>query len=201
MNQAYDPRRMGRVLHLAMEEILGTEGARSLLGVDGNSAGNAFLEGGRFSTARLAHVFSSLEQRYGESAGKGLAQRIGRACFRFGLREYGKPLGLTTTSFRLLPFPSKLKTFATAVAGMFNSIAGECVRVEEADGKLRWHMVSCPFCQTAQASHAICLLPVGLAEEALYWLSGGKMFSVEEIACVARGDGACTVQVDEAPLS
>ena len=42
---------------------------------------------------------------------------------------------------------------------------------------------------------------VGLLQEALYWLSGGKVFNVEEIACIARGDAACTIVIDQTPLS
>ncbi len=207
MNEAYDPRHMGGVLQRAIEEILGADELRSLLesaglGAEtkGKSAGEEFIEGGRFSTARLHDVLAALEQKYGGPAGRGLSLRIGRACFAYGLREYGDVLGVTSTSFRLLPFPSKVKTFAASLAEMFNSFAAGCVHVEEGDGKLRWHMENCPFCRGQRAEQGICSLPAGLAEEALYWLSGGKMFNVEEIACIARGDSTCVVQVDEMPL-
>jgi len=38
-------------------------------------------------------------------------------------------------------------------------------------------------------------------QEALYWLSGGKVFNVEETACIAKGDPACTIVIDRIPLS
>jgi predicted hydrocarbon binding protein len=44
-------------------------------------------------------------------------------------------------------------------------------------------------------------LAVGLLQEALYWLSGGKIFDVKEITCIARGDPACTIVIDPTPLS
>lgn len=208
MNEQHGPQRMGRVLHLAMEEILGADGLRSLVEaalpgerIDGDRTGCEFTEDGRFSISRLGQLFSALEQQYGEDAGRGTAQRIGRACFPYGLREYGDELGVTTTSFRLLPFPTKLQAFAGALVEMFTRMSDHGVRVEERDGKLSWHMEPCPFCQGRHAEHSLCLLPVGLAEEALYWLSGGKMFRVEEVACIARGDAACIVQADETPLS
>ncbi len=215
MTEAYDPRQLGRVLHQAMEEVLGKAGLCSLLQADRGSGlealdpslssdamGNEFLEeGGRFSASKLSHILGTLEQQYGSAAGKGLALRVGRACFQYGLREFGECLGLTTTSFRLRPFPIKLNKFAGAVAGLFSSTGEEPVRIERGEGKLRWHMHHCPFCGERHSQEAGCLLPVGLAEEALYWLSGGKIFSVEEVACIARGDPACVVQVDETPLS
>jgi predicted hydrocarbon binding protein len=41
---------------------------------------------------------------------------------------------------------------------------------------------------------------VGLLQEALYWVSGGKVFNVAEKTCVAAGDQACTIVVDESPI-
>ena len=218
MSEPADSQRMGRILHQAMEEVLGGEGLRSILqaaqvldggmgtgDVDGashpDSMGAEFVENGRFSSARLNSVFRALEQQYGLQAGRGLAVRLGRACFQYGLREFGESLGLTATSFRLLPFPVKLNKFAGALAGLFAGSAGQPVHVEKQAGKLLWRMAPCPFCGEGASQDASCLLPVGLAEESLYWLSGGKIFSVEEIACIARGDPACTLQVDETPLS
>lgn len=216
MNQPNDPQRMGRVLHRAMEEVLGKEGLRSVLqaaqpapegvqsgAIDSESAGEEFLEAasGAFSLSRLKQVLVTLERQYGTAPGKGLALRIGRACFAYGLREYGEQLGLTATAFRLLPFPVKLKRYASALAGLFGGQGSHSVRVQQKEGKLLWQMEPCPFCTGEAAYAAGCLLPVGVAEESLYWLSGGKMFSVEEIACITRGDAACIVQVDETPLS
>ncbi len=218
MSQAYDPQKMGRVLRLAMEEVLGQEGLHSVLEAAGVPAGEEAnpveapmrepsasgleLAGAEeLASLNAAQTLNALEQAYGAQAGRGLAQRIGRACFQYGLREYGDALGITSTSFRLLPFPTKLNTFATALAKLFQSATGHEARFEERDGKLLWHMEHCPFCEDRRAESPVCLLPVGLAEESLYWLSGGKMFSVEEVACIARGDPACVLQVDETPLS
>ena len=173
MSDLHDPRRSERVIRLGMQEILGVEDTNILMGADG-----AGTEDGSFSASKLRHVLAALEQQYGAAGGRGLAQRIGRACFQYGLREYGDALGVTSTSFRLLPFPYKLKTFAGKLAEMFNGISESCIRLEEGEGKLQWHMQPCAFCQDRHAEESICLLPVGLAEEALYWLSGGKMFSV-----------------------
>ncbi len=218
MSQAYDPQQMGRILRLAMEEILGREGLRSVLqaarlpAAEEAKAVEAIMpeppaSGGEdvgvreLPSLNAAQTLDALEQVYGAQAGRGLAQRIGRACLPYGVREYGEALGITSTSFRLLPFPTKLNTFAAALAKLFKSTTGDEPRFEERDGKLLWHMEHCPFCGERRAESPICLLPVGLAEESLYWLSGGKMFIAEEVACIARGDRACILQVDETPLS
>ncbi len=179
------------VLHRAMEEILGADGARAVLHPEGASVN---------SCVPVSGLLQSLEAMYGAQPGQGLAQRIGRACFHYGLHDYGDELGFTKTSFRLLPFPTKLKQFANRLGGFLNGSMQQ-VRIEQADGKLLWHMGECPLCRGRHAAEPVCHLAVGLAEEALYWLSGGKMFGVEEVACVARGDPTCALRVNETPFS
>jgi predicted hydrocarbon binding protein len=44
-------------------------------------------------------------------------------------------------------------------------------------------------------------LAVGLLQEALYWVSGGKYFHVEEKNCIASGDSTCTIVIEQAPMS
>ena len=41
---------------------------------------------------------------YGPRGGRGLALRAGRACFKYGLKEFGPVLGIADLTFRLLPF-------------------------------------------------------------------------------------------------
>jgi predicted hydrocarbon binding protein len=41
---------------------------------------------------------------------------------------------------------------------------------------------------------------VGLLQEALYWVSGGKVFNVEEKTCIAAGDKVCTIEIDQSPI-
>jgi predicted hydrocarbon binding protein len=89
---------------------------------------------------------------------------------------------------------------AKAFAELFNSFTDQKVRVEEGDGKLFWHIERCPLCWERRAQEPVCHLAVGLLQEALYWLSGGKVFTVEEITCVATGDKACTIVVDQSPI-
>ncbi len=141
-----------------------------------------------------------LEQFYGPQGGRGTALRVGRACFQYGLREYGSMLGITEMAFRLLPFSTKLHTGAKSFADLFNNHTDQHVRLEEKDGKLFWHIERCPLCWERKATEPVCHLAVGLLQEALYWLSGGKIFNVEEIACIARGDPACTIVIDPTPL-
>ena len=199
------PNRMGRIILLSMEEVMGRNGVNALLKL---ASLPSLIENYPTDTAEPAFAFSTvsnltemLEQAYGPHGGRGLALRIGRACFNYGVRQYSTQLGLTQMAFRLLPLPSKLHAGASAFAELFNNFTDQRVRVEEEDGTILWHIERCPLCWERKAQDPVCHLAVGLLQEALYWLSGGKVFNVEEKTCIAAGDQTCTIVIDQSPLS
>jgi predicted hydrocarbon binding protein len=149
----------------------------------------------------LSRLQVGLEQAYGVRGGRGLALRVGRACFSYGLREYGSRLGLTEAAFRLLPLRTKLDSGARVFAELFNRQTDQRVRIEAGPESMLWHIERCPLCWQRQAEEPACHMAVGLLQESLYWLSGGKIFNVEETHCIARGETACTVAIGLTPLA
>jgi predicted hydrocarbon binding protein len=204
-NNAYHlPNKMGRIILLGMEEILGRDGLHAVLdasGLPGWSEGyppdDMRLE---FPFSDLSRLQATLEELYGPRGGCGVALRSGRAGFKFGLRQFGDQLGMTEMSFRLLPLSEKLPQGAELLAGLFNQVSDQRVRVETNDTHILWHIERCPVCSGRTSQEPLCHLAVGLLQEALYWVSGGKTFIVEETACIARGDPACTIAISRQPL-
>ncbi|HET9910528.1 MAG TPA: 4-vinyl reductase, partial [Anaerolineales bacterium] len=91
---------------MSMEEVIGRNGINAVLNL---SSLSGLIENYPLDNANLDFPFSTvssltnmLEQVYGPHGGRGLALRIGRACFNYGLRQYGKQLGLMEMTFRLL---------------------------------------------------------------------------------------------------
>jgi len=174
----YYPNRMGRIILLSMEEVMGRNGVNAILKL---SSLSSLMESYPADDATLAVPFSALgtitdtlEQAYGPHGGRGLSLRIGRACFNYGVRQYGTQLGLTEMAFRLLPLTTKVSAGARVFAELFNNFTDQRVRVEEDNGKLLWHIDRCPLCWERKAQDPVCHLAVGLLQEALYWLSGGR---------------------------
>ena len=153
-----------------------------------------------FSFSTLSALTGTLERMYGPHGGRGIALRVGRACFNNGVRQYGTQIGVTEKAFRLLPLQGKVSTGAKALAELFNAFTDQKVRVVEENGKLFWHIERCPLCWERHAQEPVCHLAVGLLQEALYWLSGGKVFNVEEVTCIATGDDACSIVIDQSPI-
>ena len=54
---------------------------------------------------------------------------------------------------------------------------------------------------SCKAEEPVCHLAVGLIQEALYWVSGGKVFNVEETTCIAVGSPVCTIAIEQTPIA
>jgi predicted hydrocarbon binding protein len=202
--QYFYPNRMGRVILLAMEEILGHGGVNAVLNL-ADLPGYIndyppYNQDMKFPFSDISFLQIGLERAYGPRAGRGLAMRVGRACLKYGLREFGPELGLSDLAFRLLPLQTKLKTGSQAFATLFNVHTDQQVRLEMDDRYIFWNIERCPLCWERRTDGPCCHLAVGLLQEALFWVSGGKFFEVEEKKCIARGDSACTILIDRTPM-
>jgi predicted hydrocarbon binding protein len=200
----YYPNKMGRLVLLAMEEIIGRTGLNAILNLSGLSQfinnyppNNLDLQ---FSFNNLSEILQRLEDLYGARGGQGLALRSGRACLKYGLREFGPLLGINDLAFRLLPLHMKLRVGAEAFALSFNELTDQVVRLEEEIDHYSWIIERCPLCWNRQAARPVCHLAVGILEESLHWVSGGRHFNVEEVQCIAAGDPTCTITIDKEPL-
>ncbi|MBS4060419.1 MAG: 4-vinyl reductase [Bacteroidetes bacterium] len=201
----YYPNQMARILLLSGDEILGQAGMSAVL--NAIPGGSRFVENYPPANQKLEFPFelvaglqASLELNYGPHGGRGLSMRIGRASFQHGLCEFGPLFGLTDLAFRLLPLKTKLKVGANAFADIFNKHSDQRVRIEDRETHLCWHIERCPVCWGRKTEAPACHLAVGLLQEALYWVSGGKMFNVEEAQCCAVGDSQCSILIDKTPL-
>ena len=200
----YYPNNMGRIILLGMEEIIGRNGLNAVLNtahlhhmIQNYPPDNFDREIG-FDD--LSNIQATLEKMYGQRGGHGVALRSGRACFKYGLREFGPMLGVTDQEFRLLPLKEKLLTGAVLFADAFNKFTDQIVRLEENETRLLWHIDRCPVCWGRQSEGPVCHLAVGILQEALYWVSGGRFYFVEETSCIAQGDPSCTITINKQPL-
>lgn len=189
---------------MAMEEIFGHQGVNAILNsasqsslIDNYPPDNLELQ---FSFSTVSRIQSALEEAYGTCAGHGLALRVGRACFKYWLRDFGSLSGLTDKSIHHLPLSSKLQAGLTSFADIFNRFSDQRVLLDEDPGQLYWQIERCPLCWERQSEHPVCHLAIGLLQETIYWVSDGKIFNVEETECIARGNPACIITIGKVPL-
>jgi predicted hydrocarbon binding protein len=198
------PNSMGRVILLAMEEILGHNGVNIVLNlvnlpeyINNYPSNDQDLN---FPFEHISHLQVGLDGAYGSQAGRGLAVRVGRASLKYFMREFGPQLGMADLTFRLLPLKAKLKHGIEAFAALFNNLTDQRVRLDRDEKYIYWNIERCPLCWERQSKVPCCHLAVGLLQETLNWVSGGKYYEVEEKKCISCGESACTIIINLTPI-
>lgn len=200
----YYPNKMGRIVLQALEEVMGRNGVNAVLNLGqlthmvNNYPPNNLLK--EFSFEEFGAITEALDNMYGPRGGRGLATRAGRAAFEYGIREFGAVLGMTDLAFRLLPLNVKLKVGFNTFAETFNKFTDQVVRLEEDEDSFSWIIERCPVCWGRTTEKPCCHVAVGILQEGLNWVSGGKTFMVEEIACIACGDPHCNIVIQKESL-
>ena len=176
----YYPNRVGRIIFQAMQEVIGHNELNAVLNlanlhhlINNYPPNNPDLS---LKFCELSSAQSVLEGLYGQQGGRGLAMRMGRVSFTYGLREFGPELGLTDIAFRMLPLDLKIQTAANKFVEIVNNLSDQRVCFEEKTDRYLWHIERCPFCWQRTTGNPVCHLPVGSLQEALYWVSGRKIF-------------------------
>lgn len=196
--------KFGRIFYLALEEVASGEALNAILSSArmhhrlGSYPPNNFAA--EFPFEELVQIQQAMEELYGPSSGRALAAEVGRACFRIGAEDLNPVLGLTDLALRILPLRMRFKVGLEVVAHMFERFSDQRVQLEEDEDHFGWVVEPCAVCWGRRTDTPCCDLLVGLLEEAVYWLSGGKRFYVEEISCIAAGDPTCTILVGKRPL-
>jgi predicted hydrocarbon binding protein len=200
----YYPNKIGRIVLMATEEVMGRNGVNAALNLAklrhlvNNYPPNNFDR--QFSFEEVGSIQKALEDMYGPRGARGLALRAGRACFKYGIREFGPVLGISDLAFRLLPLGMKMKVGIEVFAEVFNKFSDQVVRLGEDEESFIWTIERCPVCWGRHTTEPCCYLAVGVLQEGAYWVSGGKSFSIEETTCVAKGDDVCTILIGKRPL-
>lgn len=143
---------------------------------------------------------TNLEALFGQAGGRGLALRIGRAAFKYGLKQYGEEAGLTSVEFRLLPPTRRLETGLRILSEVIIRETGDQVTLQDQDTHWLWRSERCPMCWGRTAEDACCYMTVGMLQEFMSWAAGGRVFRVAEVACRAAGAEACVYQIEKRPL-
>ncbi|MFQ6100870.1 MAG: 4-vinyl reductase [Anaerolineae bacterium] len=198
------PNKMGRIILLAMEEVMGRNGVNAILNLArlqhriGDYPPNDFAKA--FSFDELGQLLQALDEMYGPRGGRGLALRAGRSCFKFGIKDFGPVLGVADLILLVLPLGMKLKVGFEVLAQILNKFTDHLVRLEEDKEYYYWIVERCGACWGRKCDSPCCHLVIGLLEEGLYWISGGKNFYVEEVSCIAVGEQTCTILIGKRPL-
>ncbi len=198
------PNKLARIYIGAIEEVMGKNGLNAIL----NLAGLAHLIDNyppdnfdkQFDFADFSALCWALEEMYGPRGGRGLELRAGRAGFALGLPGFGPLAGAGDLAFKVLPLGAKLKAGIPALAKIFTQFSDQVSEVEDKGDYYTYTMKPCPNCWGRTSDRPICFAGMGVIEEGLHWVSGGRKFRVDEIECIAAGGNICTYAIYKEPI-
>ncbi len=196
-----DHKRTAQILFDGAQEILGLETIQKV--TEKLQAGSGIPASRSMTHRSLEHAglfLNALEKIYGEPGARGLALRIGRASFQYGLKYYEALAEFRTMEFRLQPAPrrleSGLRTLAQIVANESNN---RVVVTDEGDHWL-WKIERSPRRQTSLPASRECFLLAGLLQEFTTWASGGRFHQIVETECRSAGCPACLFRIGKKPI-
>ncbi len=202
-HQANFPNKVSRIILLAVRDALGANGSNVVLTTAKLSQyvdtvppadfdpGLTFAEVGRF--------FEALESVYGVQAGDRLARQAGRESFKYWIEGFGGLVGFADVLLRVLPLTWRATIGLEVVAEIFNRYTGQSVRLDESRERYLFSLETCGFCVGRRTEVPACGFVHGTLDELLFWVSRGRRFAIEETACIALGDPACTFSIDKMP--
>lgn len=200
----YYPNKLARLYILALEDVMGKNGLNAILNLAGlehlidNYPPDNFDK--EFEFADFSALNWALEEMYGPRGGRGLELRAGRAAFARGLPGFGPLAGVGDLAFKVLPLSAKLKAGIPALAKIFTQFSDQVSEVEDKGEYYTYTMDPCPVCWGREADRPICFAGMGVIEEGLHWVSGGRKFRVDEIECRAAGGEICTYAIYKEPI-
>jgi len=193
-----------RLLMLAVEEVLGADGLKTVLHKAqleryiGNPPPKNLELGARFS--EYGAVEQAVEDVVGGRGAKAVLLRVGRATFNYAMREQSAVLGLAGQALRVMPLPmtAKMKLLLEQMVAAANRTVNQPTRFEEDADSFTWVVDHCICLYRPQHTAPCCSVTMGGLVEAMKWLTD-KSFPVQEVTCMNLGADACRLRIPKNP--
>ena len=189
----------------ALADVLGENGLKAVLNlahlpelIDNFPPDNLDKQ---FDFSEVSAINQALEEIYGPRGGRGLALRAGRATFADSLRNFGALAGASDLAFKVLPMGTKMRIGVPSMARIFTQVSDQHSSSKEQEDYFVYTIHRCPVCWGRHdLDKPVCFIAVGLLQEGMKWLSGGKEFRVNESKCVSMGDDVCEFIIEKTPI-
>jgi hypothetical protein len=130
----------------------------------------------------------------------GIFLRAGRSAYCHFLRQFANETGFGNLEFRLLPTQKRILTGLNTLANILNSECDGAIRVSVENGQWTWTDTNCVECAQEKREKPVSHFMTGFLQEYLSWISGGRIYQIDEMACRSCGDPACVVVINQIPL-
>jgi len=191
-----------RVLLDAVEEVMGANGTKAVLNSGGLTDFAAAYPPKDLEMDRYFSEYGAIQQAvedfYGPRGARAMLLRIGRATFRFGLKDQPAILGLAGVALKALPEKKRMKLILDKMANAATERINQPSSVKEEDDAFYYIADECPCRWRPDHDKPCCYVSVGAIMEAMAWTTG-KVYKVEEVACIANGASNCVYRIPKEP--
>lgn len=157
-------------------------------------------QGVKWTEGQFLAFIGVIKKRHGTLGARGIALRIGRASFQGFIRTFGTEDGFEEPEYRLLPVRKRARVGLEKFAAIFQCACGMKITVDTEPDAWVWTLADCQQCGNPLIESAVSHFMLGLLQQYLGWISGGKVFQVEETACQADGAPSCVIRIARLPL-
>lgn len=187
-----------RVLLDAVEEVMGANGTKAVLNSGGLTDFAAAYPPKDLEMDRHFSEYGAIQQAvedfYGPRGARAMLLRIGRATFRFGLKDQPAILGLAGVALKAIPEKKRMKIILDKMAAAASERIGQPSSVKEEDDAFYYIQDDCPCRWRPEHDKPCCYVSVGAIMEAMAWTTG-KVYKVEEVACISNGASNCVYRI------
>lgn len=184
-----------------VEEVLGENGLNAVLRTSGLGRFVDNPPPNNLESGVLAREYANLNlaiEDFTGRAGKGMLQRIGRASFRWGIKEQAAVMGLAGIALKALPQRIRKRAILLGLRkGLMDIVDYGLVDVKDEAGVLVYTDYACTICHTRHSETPVCHLYKGTLGEAMAFATGKDFrdFEIIETHCKASGDGFCRFEI------
>lgn len=199
----YYPNKIAHIYTTCIEETVGAEAMKAVYKLSGipsklipppNNMAKVF------DFAYFSAIGAALEKMYGPRGERSLAMKAGKLSYNIGLGEFGQLIGASDLAFKAIPLKSKMKIGLNAMATAYNKFSDQVCEAKETEDYFIYTIYRCPMCWGRSSNQHICYAGIGQLGEGLRWVSSGRTFHIEEVACQAAGGEACVFRIGKEPL-
>ena len=188
-----------------IEEVLGTNGLNAVLQTSGLQRYIGNFPPNDLGQGVLVREYAQLNkavQEFTGRAGKGMLQRVGRASFRWAIKEQQAVMGIAGIALKALPQGLRKKAILLAVRkGLTDTLNYAQIRVDNDGDSLVFIDYTCPICHERTSPDSTCHIYLGSLGEAMAFATGRDFrdFEVVETHCKAKGDPYCRFIIHDRP--
>ena len=188
-----------------IEEVLGTNGLNAVLQTSGLQRYIGNFPPHNLGQGVLVREYAQLNkavQEFTGRAGKGMLQRVGRASFRWAIKEQQAVMGIAGIALKALPQGLRKKAILLAVRkGLTDTLNYAQIRVDNDGDSLVFIDYTCPICHERTSPDSTCHIYLGSLGEAMAFATGRDFrdFEVVETHCKAKGDPYCRFIIHDRP--